>query len=231
MPGFLAQWHHQAHEISFGQQLVEAAKLCAQFLLQCGLAAVAAVQDGHVETQATTTGNGCADITHADNAQGLAVHIAAKQGRRHAGLPLACLGPGVQLGDPTCAAHDQGKTQVGGAFSQHVRGIGEHDAAFVEVVDIVVVVTHRDAGHHFQLTGIFQLLAPQFAADADQTVGVGQCLFELGVDIAQLGVGRDDVEILLQALDHLGGDAAEGKYGFLGAGKAHLNKTHRLSGM
>ena len=203
----------------------------AQLLLKCGLAAVAAVQDWHVETQPATTGNGCADIAHADDTQGLAVDIAAEQGGWHAGLPLAGLGPGVKLGDPTGAAHDQGKTQVGGAFGQHVRGIGEHDAAFVEVVDIVVVVTHRDTGDDLQLPGMFQLLAPQFAADADQTVGVGQCLFELGVDIAQLGVGRDDVEILLQALDHRGGDAAEGKYGFLGAGKAHLNKTHRLSGM
>ena len=31
------------------------------------------------------------------------------------------------------AAHQQGEGQVGGAFGEHVGGVGEHDPAFIEV--------------------------------------------------------------------------------------------------
>ena len=62
-------------------------------------------------------------------------------------------------------------------------------------------------------------------------MGVRQGFLKLGVDIAQLGIGSNHIEFLLQALDHFGRDTAEGKYGFLCARKAHLNKTRRLSGM
>ena len=211
--------------------MIQATELRAQFLLKLGLAAVAAVEDWHVEAQTSTASNGCANVAHPDNAQGFAEHIAAEQRGRYAGLPLTCLGPGIQFCNAAGTAHDQRKTQVGGAFSQHVRGVGEHDPAFVEVLQIVVVVAHRHAGHHFQLLGVFQLLASQLAANANQAVGVGQGFFKLSIDVAKLGVGGDDIKVLLQALDHLGRDAAEGKYGFFCAWKAHQNKAHRLSEM
>ena len=229
--GFLAQWHHQADEVSLGQQLIQRAELCAQLLLKFRLAAVAAVQNRHAETQAATTGNGGTDIAHADDTQGFAVHIGAEQGWPYAGFPFTGLGPGVQLCHAASGAHDQGKTQVGGAFGQHVRGVGEHQPALVEVIDVVIVVTHRHAGHHFKVLGVFQLLATQLAANADQAMGVGQGFLKLSIDIAQLGIRHDDVEILSQALDHCWRDAAEGKYGFLGIRKTHRYKARRLSGM
>ncbi|MNK94056.1 hypothetical protein D3C87_1142460 [compost metagenome] len=142
------------------------------------------------------------------------MHIATEQLRADGGLPLAGLGPGIQLGDAAGAAHQQGEGQVGGAFGQHVRSVGEHDPAFVEVSDVIVVVAHRDAGHHFQLGGVLQLCTTELAADTDQAVGVGQGFVELGVDVAVFRIRHDDVEVLLQAFDHLRRDATEGEDGF-----------------
>ncbi len=194
-------------------------------LLQLRLAAVAAVEHRHVETEAATTGDGRADIAQADDAQGLAVDIGAEQLRADRGFPLAGLGPGIQFGGPAGTAHDQGEGHVGSAFGQHVGGIGEHDPALAEVGHVIVVVADRDTGDHFKLAGVFQLGTPQFAADTDQPVGVGQGFLELGIDIAELGVRDNHVEILAQALDHGRGDAAEGEYGFF------HRKAHRTAGM
>ena len=69
----------------------------------------------------------------------------------------------------------------------------------------------------------FELRTAQLATHADQAVGVGQGFVELCVDIAQLGVGRDHLEILLQAFDHFRGDAAEGEDSFF-----HCRRAHRL---
>ncbi len=211
--GLLAQRHHQAHEVGFGQELIKAAKLRAHLLFQFGLAAVAAVQDRHVEAEVTTTGYGRADVAHADDTQGLAMHVGAEMRRLDGAFPLTGLGPGVQLGDAAGAAHQQGEGQVGGAFGQHVRGVGQHDPAFVEVAQVVVVVTHGDARHHFQLAGVLQLLAAQFATGADQAMGVRQRLIELRVQVTQLRVGHDHVEVLAKALGHFRGHTAESKYG------------------
>ncbi|MND68344.1 hypothetical protein D3C80_597920 [compost metagenome] len=63
-----------------------------------------------------------------------------------------------------------------------------------------------------QLRGIFQLRAPQLAACADQAVSLGQGFVELGTDVTVFRVGHNHVEVLPQALDHRGGDAAEGEY-------------------
>ncbi|MNR68404.1 hypothetical protein D3C85_1929360 [compost metagenome] len=50
-------------------------------------------------------------------------------------------------------------------------------------------------------------------------MGVGQGFVELGVDVAVFRVWHDDVEVLLEAFDHLGGDAAEGEDGLFHGGK------------
>jgi hypothetical protein len=42
MAGLIAQGNHQAHEVGFGQQRIEAAKLRAEFFFQGCLAAVEA---------------------------------------------------------------------------------------------------------------------------------------------------------------------------------------------
>ncbi|MNB90233.1 hypothetical protein D3C75_372890 [compost metagenome] len=141
------------------------------------------------------------------------MHIATEQLRTDSGLPLPGLGPGIQFGDAARAAHQQGKRQVGGAFGEHIRRVGQHDPAFVEVGQVIVVVAHRDTGYHFQRGGVFQLSAAEFATDADQAVGVGQGFVELGVDVAVFRIRHDDVEILLQAFDHWWSDAAECKDG------------------
>ncbi|MOA24953.1 hypothetical protein D3C78_1456520 [compost metagenome] len=127
---------------------------------------------------------------------------------------MASLGPGVQFSDAAGAAHQQGEGQVGGAFGEHVGGVGEQDPALIEVGQVIVVVAHRYAGYHLQVRGALQLLAPELATDSDQPVGVGQGFVELCVDIALGRARHDHVEVLLQALDHLGRDTAEGKYGF-----------------
>ena len=217
--GFLAERYHQADEIGFGQQFIQAAHLCAELLFQRGLAAVTAVEDRHVETEAPTASDGRADVAHADDTQGLAMHIATEQRRTDARLPLAGLGPGVEFSHAPGTAHQQGERQISGAFCEHVRGVGEHDSALTEVRDIIVVVAHRNAGHHFQFRGVLQLGATEFTADADQAMGMGQGFIELGVDVAIFRIRHDDVEVLLQAFDHFRRDAAEGEDGlFHGAG-------------
>ncbi|MCY1420578.1 hypothetical protein D9M71_362050 [compost metagenome] len=60
--GLRAERHHQHHEVGLAEQLVEAAVARAQFLLQRRLAAVAAVQHLHVETEAPAAGDGRADV-------------------------------------------------------------------------------------------------------------------------------------------------------------------------
>ncbi len=214
MFGLFTQRHDQADEIRLGQQLIQATKLCAQFLFEFGLAAVAAVQNRHVEAQTTAPGYGCADIAHADDTQRLAMHIGAEVRRFDAARPLSGLGIGVQFGHSTGAAHDQREAQVSGAFGQYIRRVGQQNAALAQVVDVVVVVTHRDAGHHLQLGGVLQLFATQLAACADQPVGFRQGFCKLGVDITLLGVGHDHVEVLRQALGHFRRNTAEGEYGF-----------------
>ena len=52
---------------------------------------------------------------------------------------------------------------------------------------------------------------------------MGQGFVELSVDVALLGVGGDDIEILLQAFDHFRGDAAEGEDSLF-----HVRKARRV---
>ncbi|MNL73473.1 hypothetical protein D3C87_1989360 [compost metagenome] len=49
-------------------------------------------------------------------------------------------------------------------------------------------------------------------------MGVGQGFIELGIDVAVFRVRHDDIEVLLQAFDHLRRDAAEGEDGFFHGG-------------
>jgi hypothetical protein len=124
-------------------------------------------------------------------------------------LPLAGLGPGIEFGHTPRAAHQQGKRQVGGAFGEHIGGVGEHDPAFAEVGDVIVVVAHRDARHHFQPGRALQLGATEFATNTNQAVGIRQGFIELGIDVAVFRIWHNHVEVLLQALDHFLGNTAE----------------------
>ncbi|MOA03691.1 hypothetical protein D3C78_1232110 [compost metagenome] len=164
------------------------------------------------------------------------MHIATEQLRTDSGLPLPGLGPGIQFGNATGAAHQQGKRQVGGAFGEHIRRVGQHDPAFVEVGQVIVVVAHRDAGHHFQTGCVLQLRTTEFAAYTNQAMGMGQGFVELGVDVAVFRIRHDDVEVLLQAFNHLRGDAAECKDGLFHGRRArravkndeHANILHGI---
>ena len=127
-------------------------------------------------------------------------------------FPVAGLGVGVQFGDAAGTAHDQREAQVGGAFGQHVGGVGQHDAAFVEVTDVVVVVADRDAGHHFQLFRAFQLLAAQLATQRRSGRGLwGRASLNCAFISPIFGLGMITLKSCCRRSAISGDDAAEGK--------------------
>ncbi|MNZ60895.1 hypothetical protein D3C78_789710 [compost metagenome] len=209
LAGGVGQRHHQADEIGLAEQFVEAAVARGELLFQFRLAVVAVVEHLHAEAEVPAPGDGCADAAEAEDAELLAVHVDAELRGVDGALPLAGLGPGVQLGGASSGAQQQGEAEVGGGFGEHVGGVGQWDAALVEIGDVVVVVAHRDAGDHFQLAGLLQLFRAQRAADADHAVGFRQGGGVLGVDVAQLGIEHGDVELVAQAFEMFGGEAAE----------------------
>ncbi|MCY1396580.1 hypothetical protein D9M71_115580 [compost metagenome] len=234
LAGGVAERHHQADEIRLGQQFVESAVARGEFLFQFRLAVVAVVEHLHAEAEVPAPGDGCADAAEAEDAEFLAVHVDAELRGVDGALPLAGLGPGVQLGGASSGAQQQGEAEVGGGFGEHVGGVGQRDAALVEIGDVVVVVADRDAGDHFQLAGLLQLLGAQRAADADHAVGFRQGGGVLGVDVAQLGIEHGDVELAAQAFEMFGGEAAEDEdvlfHDGTVAGKREVNPTIRSAG-
>ncbi|MNC28236.1 hypothetical protein D3C75_764350 [compost metagenome] len=136
------------------------------------------------------------------------MHVAAELRGADRRLPVAGLDPGIQLRHAPCGGHQQGEAEVGGGLGQHIRGVGEQDAALVQVGQLVVVVAHRDGRDDLQPAGTFELGATERPADAEQAVGLGQCRGVLGVDVAGR-VEQGDVEIVPQALLVLGAETAE----------------------
>jgi hypothetical protein len=60
--GIEGQWNDRAHKIGFAQKHFLRDKPCAEFLLQFGLAAFAAVQNIHTKTEFTSTGDGLSNF-------------------------------------------------------------------------------------------------------------------------------------------------------------------------
>lgn len=132
------------------------------------------------------------------------MHVGAELRGVDGALPVPGLDPGVQLGDPSRGADQQGEAEVGGGLGEDVGRVGESDAAAVQVVQVIVVVADRDAGDDFQLLRLFQLPGAERPADADHAVGIGQGGGVLGVDVALFRFEHADVELALQAFEMLG---------------------------
>lgn len=209
LPGLRSQRHHHADEVGLAEQFVEAEEARAEFLFQFRLAVVAVVEHLHAEAETAAPGDGRADPAEAEDAEFLAMHVGAELRGVDGALPVPGLDPGVQLGDPSRGADQQGEAEVGGGLGEDVGRVGESDAAAVQVVQVIVVVADRDAGDDFQLLRLFQLPGAERPADADHAVGIGQGGGVLGVDVALFRFEHADVELALQAFEMLGGEATE----------------------
>ena len=117
---------------------------------------MAVVDHRHAKAEMPTLGQRFTNTAHADDAQRLAMHIAAKMCRADVFAPLAGAHHVGQFDHTPGGGQDQRKACIGGGFGEHVWGVAEQDAAPGEVVDIVIVDAHRHARHRFQLGGQVQ---------------------------------------------------------------------------
>jgi len=86
--------------------------------------------DPHTEGR-SATGDGLADGTEADQAQGRTGEIPAQEEVRRPGVlrpPVAPAHPGIGLGDAPRRGEEQGKGRIGGGIHQHARRVPDGDA-------------------------------------------------------------------------------------------------------
>ncbi|MNN40844.1 hypothetical protein D3C81_1549320 [compost metagenome] len=105
------------------------------------------VDHRHAKPEMPALRQGLANTAHADDAQGFAVHVAAEMRRADVAVPLAGANQIRQFHHPPGGRQDQCKPRVGGGFGEHIRRVAQQDSPFGEVVDVVVVDAHRDAGN------------------------------------------------------------------------------------
>jgi len=137
------------------------------------LGARAVVQHTHAEAGRATPGQCFTNAPHADDPQGLAVHVGAEVRRPQAGLPFPRTHPTGQLHHPPRGGQEQGEAGIGGGFGEHVRGIGQHYPAPCQVRDVIVVDAHRHAGNHLQLRCQVEQFSVQAQAGAQQAMRPG----------------------------------------------------------
>ena len=178
--GFGGKWQGQANKIGLLQQVVQAAVLRTETRLHRRLGRMAVVDHRHTKTKMPTLGQGFTDAAHADDAQGLAMHITAEMRRADVFVPLTGAHHVGQFDHTPGGGEDQRKTGVGGGFGEHVGGVAEQDAAPSQVVDVIVVDADRNAGHGLQLRRQVEQLGIQAQAGAQQAVGAGQGVAQLG---------------------------------------------------
>ena len=169
--------------------------------------ALAVVQHAHAKASCRAPGQGFADAAHANDAQGLAMHVTAKMRRPQVGLPMAVTHPVRQLHHPPGGSQNQGKAGVGSGFGEHVRCVGQHHATPAEFANIVVVHAHRNAGHHFQLRRQVQQTGIQAQAGPQQPVSPRQRIAQAGQAIGQGGIHPGHLNALLQACHQVVGQA------------------------
>eukprot|EP01034_Spumella_vulgaris_P035764 gene35764-44100_t len=146
-------------------QLVRVVSGGAGFRVSAEARAVAAASEGQIVQVRTaggqqvsgvakagmpTLGQCLADTAHANDAQGLAVHIAAKVQGADVLVPVAGAHHIGQLHHASGGGEDQCKAGIGRGFGEYIRGVAEQNAALGQVVDVVVVDAHRDAGDGFK---------------------------------------------------------------------------------
>ena len=96
------------------------------------------------------------DASHADDAEGAAVHVVTQQHHQAPFLPLAGADIAVGFGDAPRDAEQQAPRQVGGGFGDDARCVGDHHAPLRCGRHVHVVVACRHVGHHLEVDARFQ---------------------------------------------------------------------------
>jgi len=141
----------QADDVAGGDQLIDRQADGLQFAA-CGLLhrMLARVGDPHTERLASP-GHGGADLTRADEADLHPLDGVAE----HEGGAIAprCAGPDQAFGLTEAPGDHQQQTEcgVGGGVEQHPGGRRGHDAALLAQLEIDVVESGGDIGHHLEL--------------------------------------------------------------------------------
>src|SRR5476649_298416 len=94
---------------------------------------------------------------------------------------------------------DQRETGVGRGFGQHVGSVAEQDPSFGQVIDVVVVDAHRDAGNRFQIRCEVEQCSVQFQTRTQQALSLGQGRAQLGEALGIQAFDQGHVGLLMQA--------------------------------
>jgi len=216
----------QRNEVALRQHRVERLDLGGAIAIQNILRHRRAVlhQDFHAEPVMGTLGHGLTDAAETDDAQHLARDLGAHQmGRAPAG-PLA--GAQLALALARAARHHQHQRHgdIGGAFRQHVGGVGHGDAMGAHRVGVDMAVPHAVIGQQPGLRrGHIQRLGPQLVGDRGQDrIEPGQGRAELGT--GQRGIGA--VELCVEPFGQLRLDGGGPAAGDQNAGLAVHDNRH-----
>ena len=189
----------QAHKIGLLQQVGQAAVLRAKPLFHRRLGRMAVVDHRHAKAKVAPLRQRFTNAPHANDAQGLAMHIAAKMQRADVLVPVAGTHHIRQLHHASGGGEDQRKTGVGGGFGEYIRGVAQQDAALGQVVDVVVINAHRNTGHRFQLRCQVQQGRIQAQACPQQAMGAGQGITQPGQACGVEGFDQRHLGRLMQA--------------------------------
>ena len=122
----------------------------AQLALGIHFAGAARVEDlaGEAPDQ---LGVAAPDPSHPDDAERCTAQVPAQVGARVKAAPAPAAQVGLRLGDVARGGQRQRQRQLGGRVGEHVRGVGDRDAASPAGVEIDVVVADREVGDHLEL--------------------------------------------------------------------------------
>ncbi|MNY33321.1 hypothetical protein D3C86_1675950 [compost metagenome] len=140
-----------------------------------------------------------ADAPHADDTQDLAVHVGAELRRADIARPLAGANHVGQFHDTPGRRQDQCETGVGGGFGEHVRGVAEQDSPLGQVIDVVIVDAHGNAGDRFKVRRQVQQRGIQFQAGTEQAVSPGQGFAQLRQAVGVEAFDQGHFSLRLQA--------------------------------